>query len=83
MIHIVPKPTDTPDDNSTAMVTAALRQMGADFSVLDLDAIDPLAADVSGDLIWVCGMKQDIHQFECLDVLSLDNLVINPPDAIA
>lgn len=83
MIRIVPKPTDTPDDNSTGAVIAELKREGAAFSLLDLDAIDPLAPSIAGDTIWVCGMKQDVHQFECLDVLSIENTVVNPPDAIA
>ncbi|TAJ44762.1 ATP-grasp domain-containing protein [Methanofollis fontis] len=83
MIRIVPKPTDTPDDNSTGAVIRELERAGASYSLLDLDRIDPLASDLSGDVIWVCGMKQDIHQFECLDILSIENDVVNPPDAIA
>ncbi|MDK2975234.1 MAG: tetrahydromethanopterin:alpha-L-glutamate ligase [Methanofollis sp.] len=83
MIRIVPKPTDTPDDNSTGAVIAELRRERAAFSLLDLDAIDPLTSSIAGDTIWVCGMKQDIHQFECLDVLSMENNVVNSPDVIA
>ncbi|HDS62760.1 MAG TPA: ATP-grasp domain-containing protein [Methanofollis liminatans] len=83
MIRIVPKPTDTPGDNSTGAVIRELRREGVAFSLLDLDTIDPLASPITGDTIWVCGMKQDIHQFECLDVLSMENNVVNSPDAIA
>lgn len=83
MIRIVPKPTDTHDDNSTAAVIAEFKKAGAAYTLLDLDDIDPLSKSISGDLVWVCGMKQDIHQFECLDVLALENLVVNSPDAIA
>ncbi|WP_067050556.1 ATP-grasp domain-containing protein [Methanofollis ethanolicus] len=83
MIRIVPKPTDTHDDNSTAAVLSELKRAGAEYALLDLDAIDPLSASIAGDLVWVCGMKQDIHQFECLDILALENLVVNSPDAIA
>ena len=39
MIHIIPKPTDTPDDNSTGMVMDALRKMGVPFEVLDLASV--------------------------------------------
>jgi tetrahydromethanopterin:alpha-L-glutamate ligase len=83
MIRIVPKPTDTHGDNSTAAVISELKRAGAEYALLDLDAIDPLSASITDDLVWVCGMKQDIQQFECLDVLSLENLVVNSPDAIA
>lgn len=83
MIRIVPKPTDTHDDNSTAAVISALKRAGARYALLDLDAIDPLSTSIAGDVVWVCGMKQDIHQFECLNVLALENLVVNSPDAIA
>ncbi len=83
MIHINAKPTDTPDDNSTAMVALELDRLGAEYKFLDLEAVDALAGEITGDLIWVCGMKQDAAQFEMLNVLSTQNLVINSPDAIA
>jgi len=59
MIHIIPKPTDTPDDNSTGMVMDALRKMGVPFEVLDLASVDPFNLPVSGETIWACGIKQD------------------------
>ena len=54
MIHIIPKPTDTPDDNSTGMVMDALRKMGVPFKVLDLASVDPFNLPVSGEIIWAC-----------------------------
>jgi tetrahydromethanopterin:alpha-L-glutamate ligase len=83
MIRIIAKPTDTPDDNSTGAVADALRRLGADFSFLNLDELDPLRKEIEGDLIWVCGITQDIAQFEMLNLLALDNRVVNSPDAIA
>ncbi|NLO78137.1 MAG: RimK family alpha-L-glutamate ligase, partial [Methanomicrobiales archaeon] len=41
MIYIVPKPTDTPDDNSTGMVINALKERDYPYELLDLDTIDP------------------------------------------
>jgi tetrahydromethanopterin:alpha-L-glutamate ligase len=83
MIRIVPKPTDTPNDNSTGQVTAVLEALGGHYSVLDLASIDPFENPIEGDLIWVCGIKQDMAQFELLNILAQHNLVINSPDAIA
>jgi len=82
MIHIVPKPTDTPDDNSTAMVAKEIRTLGGSFRYLDLDGIDPFATVLSGELIWACGLKQDEHQFEVLHALSISNTVVNSPLSI-
>ena len=59
MIHIIPKPTDTPDDNSTGMVMDELRRMQVPFSVLDLSAVDPFHLPVEGETIWACGIRQD------------------------
>lgn len=83
MIHIIPKPTDTPDDNSTGMVMTELRRRGVPFGVLDLAKVDPFDLPVSGETIWACGIKQDGVQFELLKALELENHVINSPEAIA
>ena len=83
MIHIIPKPTDTPDDNSTGMVMDALRKMGVPFEVLDLASVDPFNLPVSGETIWACGIKQDGVQFELLKALEMENRVINSTEAIA
>ncbi|MFA7198817.1 MAG: ATP-grasp domain-containing protein [Methanoculleus sp.] len=82
MIHIVPKPTDTPDDNSTGAVMRELERADARYRVLDLATIDPLNSGLENELIWVCGIRQDGHQFETLSVLSLHNRVINTPRSI-
>jgi len=82
MIHIVPKPTDTPDDDSTGAVIGELKRAGARCRVLDPGMVDPLDAGLENDLIWVCGIRQDGHQFETLNVLSLHNRVINTPESI-
>ena len=82
MIHIVPKPTDTPDDNSTGAVMRELERANTRYEVLDLSAIDPLDSGIENELIWVCGIRQDGHQFETLNVLSLHNRVINTPESI-
>lgn len=82
MIAVVPKPTDSPGDNSTAMVTAELKKAGAMFHLIDLDEIDPLTGALSGELIWVCGLRQDTHQLEVLNALSVDNRVVNTPESI-
>lgn len=34
------------------------------------------------ELIWICGLRQDDHQFEVINALSVDNLVINSPGSI-
>jgi tetrahydromethanopterin:alpha-L-glutamate ligase len=82
MITIVPKPTDTAGDNSTSMVIDELRKRGASYRLLDLDLVDPFSDPCSGELIWVCGLRQDEHQFEVLNALSVYNTVINSPDSI-
>jgi tetrahydromethanopterin:alpha-L-glutamate ligase len=83
MIHIIQKPTDTPDDNSTAMVAAELTRMGAAWRYLDLACLDPYSGPIRDDLIWVCGMRQDQASFELLNILAIENRVVNAPDAIA
>ena len=83
MIHIIPKPTDTPGDNSTGMVMDELRRMCAPFEVLNLAAVDPFRLQVEGETIWTCGICQDGVQFELLKALELANHVINSPEAIA
>jgi len=82
MIHIVPKPTDTPDDNSTGAVIRELERAGARCRVIDLGTIDPLDSGLENELIWVCGIRQDGHQFETLSVLALHNQVVNTPESI-
>jgi ribosomal protein S6--L-glutamate ligase len=82
MIHIIPKPTDTPDDNSTGAVIRELERADAPYSILDLGAVDPLDSGLENELVWVCGIRQDGHQFETLNVLSLQNRVINTPESI-
>jgi tetrahydromethanopterin:alpha-L-glutamate ligase len=82
MIAIVPKPTDSAGDDSTAMVTGELEKSGISPVFLNLDEIDPFSTDIAGMVIWVCGMRQDEHQFEVLDALSVNNRVINSPTAI-
>ena len=83
MIRIVRKPTDTPGDDSTSMVIASLEERNADFEELDLSAVDPFSYDMSGDIIWVCGIRQDGVQFEVISALALTNRVVNDPSAIA
>jgi tetrahydromethanopterin:alpha-L-glutamate ligase len=83
MIRIVRKPTDTPGDDSTAQVCAALDARGAAWADLDLDSVDPFDCGLEGALIWACGLRQDGHQFEALQALALSNRVVNAPDAIA
>ncbi|MDV0441370.1 ATP-grasp domain-containing protein [Methanorbis furvi] len=83
MIHIIPKPTDTPGDNSTGMVMAELKRMNVPFEVLNLASVDPFNLPVDGETIWACGIKQDGIQFELLKALELTNRVINSPEAIA
>lgn len=82
MIHIVPKPTDTVGDNSTAMVMRELERAGARFRLLDPDTIDPFSRDLENALVWVCGIRQDAHQFEILNALSAGNRLVNSPEAI-
>ncbi|MDD3977218.1 ATP-grasp domain-containing protein [Methanomicrobium antiquum] len=83
MIYIVKKPTDTPSDNSTGMVADELKRRNVDFSYLDLETINPFSKDLEGNLIWICGIKQDELQFEIINSLSINNKVVNSPDAIA
>lgn len=83
MIHIIKKPTDTPDDNSTAMVVSALEKLNVPFKFLDLDLINPFSPGIEGELIWVCGIRQEGTQFEKISVLDISNTVINSPEAIA
>lgn len=82
MIHIIKKPTDIPGDDSTSMVVKEIRHQGGECSFLDIDAIDPFSTDLSGALIWICGLKQDEHQFEVCHALSVANRMINTPMAI-
>ena len=82
MITIVQKPTDTAGDNSTLMVTEELTRAGAAYQFINLDGIDPLSNPRAGELIWVCGLRQDDHQFEVINALSVDNHVINSPESI-
>lgn len=83
MISIIPKPTDTPSDNSTGMVIDELRHEHAEFEIINLDMIDPFNSTRENSLIWVCGLRQEEHQFETLQALSISNHVINSPSAIA
>lgn len=83
MIHIIPKPTDTADDNSTSQVIAELKKMGVKYDILDLASVDPFSLPFAGDIIWACGIKQDGVQFELLKALEMENKVINSSDAIA
>jgi tetrahydromethanopterin:alpha-L-glutamate ligase len=82
MIRIVPKPTDTPDDNSTAMVAGEIRSLGGVYQYLNLDLLDPFKDAPEGELIWICGLKQDDHQFEVLQALSVTNTLVNTPASI-
>ena len=82
MIHIVRKPTDTAGDDSTSMVIREIARQGGRSSSLDLDTLDPFSTPLSGALIWVCGLRQDEHQFEVVHALSVSNRVINTPIAI-
>ena len=83
MIRIVRKPTDTPGDDSTGMVITALEERNADFEELDLNTVDPFSHEITGDIIWVCGIRQDLVQFEVISALALTNRVVNNPSAIA
>lgn len=82
MIHIIRKPTDIPGDDSTSMVAKEITRQGGHYSCLDLDRIDPFSCDLSGALIWICGLTQDEHQFEVCHALSVRNRLINTPLAI-
>ena len=83
MIAIIPKPTDTHSDNSTGMVIEELRLANAPFELIDLDRVDPFNSGIENYLIWVCGLRQEEHQFETLNALSTVNRVVNTPAAIA
>jgi ribosomal protein S6--L-glutamate ligase len=82
MIRVIRKPTDTPGDDSTSQVLAALDETGAEYSVLDLDRMDPFSPGFAGDVVWACGLRQDGYQFEALQALALSNRVVNTPQAI-
>jgi tetrahydromethanopterin:alpha-L-glutamate ligase len=82
MITIVPKPTDSQGDNSTAMVTEELAKAGATYDFINPDKIDALSGAISGRIIWVCGLRQDDHQLEVMNALSVNNRVINSPESI-
>ncbi|HPY59310.1 MAG TPA: RimK family alpha-L-glutamate ligase [Methanospirillum sp.] len=82
MITIIPKPTDIPSDNSTRMVMDELDRMEYPYRVRFLEAIDPFSEELSGSTIWVCGIRQNGHNFETLQALSLKNRIINSPEGI-
>ncbi|MGV8110172.1 hypothetical protein [Methanospirillum sp.] len=82
MITIIPKPTDIPSDNSTRMVMDEFDRMGYPYQVRFLEAIDPFSDDLSGATIWACGIRQNGHNFESLQALSLKNRIINSPESI-
>lgn len=83
MIYVIKKPTDTPDDNSTKMVTDELEKMAVPFEILDLASVDPFNLPICGQTVWACGIKQDGVQFELLKALEMENRVINSTEAIA
>lgn len=82
MLTIIPKPTDIPSDNSTRMVMDELDRMGYPYKIRFLEAIDPFSDDLSNETIWICGIRQNGHNFESLQALSLKNRIINSPEAI-
>lgn len=82
MITIIPKPTDIPSDNSTRMVMDELDQIGYPYRVMFLEAIDPFSDELTGATIWVCGIRQNGHNFESIQALSLKNRIINSPEGI-
>ena len=82
MLTIIPKPTDIPSDNSTRMVMDELDRMKYPYQVRFLEAIDPFSDELCGATIWACGIRQNGHNFESLQALSLKNRIINSPDAI-
>lgn len=82
MITIIPKPTDIPSDNSTRMVMDELDILGYPYQVRFLEAIDPFSDDLSDSTIWACGIRQNGHNFESLQALSLKNRIINSPQGI-
>jgi len=82
MIYIVPKPTDTPHDDSTTMVAREIMRRGGSYSILDPAEIDPFSAGISDSLVWVCGLAQDDVQFEVINALSVENRVVNSPLSI-
>jgi len=83
MIWIVPKPTDTPSDNSTGAVMTELERLGAACAILDPGSGRGMERPAVDDIIWICGMEQDGRQFEVLNALSQENRVINTPESIA
>lgn len=82
MITIIPKPTDIPSDNSTRMVMDELDRMDYPYKVRFLEVIDPFSDDLCDNIIWACGIRQNGHNFESLQALSLKNRIINSPEAI-
>ncbi|MDD1724587.1 MAG: RimK family alpha-L-glutamate ligase, partial [Methanospirillum sp.] len=76
MLVIIPKPTDIPSDNSTRMVMDELDRMKYPYQIRFLEVTDPFSDDLSGATIWACGIRQNGHNFECLQALSLKNRVI-------
>ena len=82
MITIIPKPTDIPSDNSTRQVIEELDKLGEPYKAVFLEAIDPFSAELDGETIWACGIRQNAHNFEALSALALHNRVINPPEGI-
>lgn len=82
MITIIPKPTDIPSDNSTKMVIEELEEMNIEYQVKFLETIDPFSSSLWNETIWACGIRQNGHNFETLQALSLNNRVINSPEAI-
>ncbi|MDD1711046.1 MAG: RimK family alpha-L-glutamate ligase, partial [Methanoregulaceae archaeon] len=69
MIHIIPKPTDTPNDNSTAAVAGEIRNQGGAYDLLDIHCIDPFVLPFEHELVWVCGLTQEEHPYEVLQAL--------------
>ena len=61
----------------------ALKQRDYPYAMLDLDTIDPFSPDITGETIWVCGIRQDGVQFEVISALALVNRMVNDPNAIA
>jgi ribosomal protein S6--L-glutamate ligase len=82
MIHIIPKPTDTADDNSTAMVIREIERAGSRYQVLNPDTLNPFSDELEHAVVWICGIRQDMHQFEVLNALAAGNRLINTPEAI-
>ena len=83
MIQIVPKPTDTPDDNSTAHGSRGDPEPGRGLPAARLlTGWTPSTLPFERRLVWVCGLTQDEHQFEVLQALSVANTLVNTPAAI-